>query len=274
MSAASRRFATLRQLSHRQHLLAQHAGPARPAGARAALASFCRGSWRARAGSCGAAADLPEDRAGSGRGRAGRHRRRGRRRSGSTASSSPTPRCRGRRCAATSAARETGGLSGKPLFERSTIVLAKMRKLLGPDRAIIGVGGVDSAETALEKIRAGADLVQLYTGMIYAGPACRARSLPAWSRFRDTERLDSHPRDARQRTLDRWAPKPAQLKAVRSPSRRIARQAEAAHQQEDMQRRPQAVIAEGRRRAPAARREDEQTTAASCCACRATRWRR
>ena len=37
--------------------------------------------------------------------------------------------------------------------------------------ALIGVGGVDSAETALEKIRAGADLVQLYTGMIYAGPA-------------------------------------------------------------------------------------------------------
>ena len=66
-------------------------------------------------------------------------------------------------------AAETGGLSGRPLFERSTIALAKMRKLLGPDVAIIGVGGVDSAETALEKIRAGADLVQLYTGMIYAG---------------------------------------------------------------------------------------------------------
>ena len=45
-----------------------------------------------------------------------------------------------------------------------------MRRLLGPDVALIGVGGVDSAETALEKIRAGADLVQLYTGMIYQGP--------------------------------------------------------------------------------------------------------
>ena len=50
-----------------------------------------------------------------------------------------------------------------------------MRRLLGPDVAIIGVGGVDSAETALEKIRAGADLVQLYTGMIYAGPALPGR---------------------------------------------------------------------------------------------------
>src|SRR5690606_29183559 len=66
---------------------------------------------------------------------------------------------------------EAGGLSGRPLFARSTAVLARMRRRLGPDVAIIGVGGVDSAETAAEKIRAGADLVQLYTGMIYAGPS-------------------------------------------------------------------------------------------------------
>jgi dihydroorotate dehydrogenase len=71
----------------------------------------------------------------------------------------------------TAHAKEAGGLSGKPLFSRSTAVLARMRKLLGPKMAIIGVGGVCSAETALEKIRAGADLVQLYTGMIYGGPA-------------------------------------------------------------------------------------------------------
>lgn len=65
---------------------------------------------------------------------------------------------------------EAGGLSGKPLFEKSTIILAKMRKLLGVKLPIIGVGGVDSSERFLEKIRAGADLVQLYTGMIYLGP--------------------------------------------------------------------------------------------------------
>ncbi|RRI06438.1 quinone-dependent dihydroorotate dehydrogenase [Mesorhizobium tamadayense] len=90
-----------------------------------------------------------------------------------------------------SLAGETGGLSGKPLFERSTAVLAKMRKLLGAKMAIIGVGGVDSTETALEKIRAGADLVQLYTGMIYAGPALPGRIVTGIARFVDRERLKS-----------------------------------------------------------------------------------
>ncbi|WP_455477212.1 quinone-dependent dihydroorotate dehydrogenase [Bartonella sp. B41] len=65
---------------------------------------------------------------------------------------------------------EEGGLSGRPLFERSTVTLAKMRKKLGKDMAIIGVGGVRDAKTALEKIKAGADLVQLYSGMVYEGP--------------------------------------------------------------------------------------------------------
>ncbi|MEX3006880.1 quinone-dependent dihydroorotate dehydrogenase [Hoeflea sp. TYP-13] len=65
---------------------------------------------------------------------------------------------------------QAGGVSGRPLFERSTIVLAKLRKLVGPSMTIVGVGGVDSAAAALEKIRAGADLVQLYTGFVYQGP--------------------------------------------------------------------------------------------------------
>ncbi|MBZ9716807.1 quinone-dependent dihydroorotate dehydrogenase [Mesorhizobium sp. AD1-1] len=101
-------------------------------------------------------------------------------------------------------ARESGGLSGKPLFERSTIVLAKMRKLLGPELAIVGVGGVDSADTALDKIRAGADLVQLYTGMIYAGPSLPGRILSGMARFVEKERLKSicELRDSR---LDFWA---------------------------------------------------------------------
>ncbi|MGC4026463.1 MAG: quinone-dependent dihydroorotate dehydrogenase [Mesorhizobium sp.] len=70
---------------------------------------------------------------------------------------------------------EAGGLSGKPLFARSTSVLARMRQRLGAHFPIIGVGGVDLAETALEKVRAGADLVQLYTGLIYGGPTLPAR---------------------------------------------------------------------------------------------------
>ncbi len=74
-------------------------------------------------------------------------------------------------------AAEPGGLSGKPLFERSTIVLARMRQLLGPALPIIGVGGIDSAATAIAKMEAGANLVQLYTGMVYRGPgiACEIR---------------------------------------------------------------------------------------------------
>ncbi|MBZ9662682.1 quinone-dependent dihydroorotate dehydrogenase [Mesorhizobium sp. ESP-6-4] len=104
-------------------------------------------------------------------------------------------------------ANETGGLSGKPLFERSTAVLARMRKLLGPSIALIGVGGVDSTETALEKIRAGADLVQLYTGMIYAGPALPGRIIAGMARYVERERLGSI-RDLRDSACERWASKP------------------------------------------------------------------
>jgi dihydroorotate dehydrogenase len=102
---------------------------------------------------------------------------------------------------------EAGGLSGRPLFERSTAVLARMRRLLGPDMAIIGVGGVDSTEAALEKIRAGADLVQLYTGMVYAGPALPGRIVAGMARFVERERLGSI-RDLRDTGCERWASKP------------------------------------------------------------------
>jgi dihydroorotate dehydrogenase len=66
---------------------------------------------------------------------------------------------------------EAGGLSGPPLFERSTAMLARARQIAGPDLALIGVGGIDSAAAAWAKIAAGADLVQLYTGLIYEGPS-------------------------------------------------------------------------------------------------------
>lgn len=64
---------------------------------------------------------------------------------------------------------EAGGLSGRPLFTRSTAVLARFRLAL-PDKVLIGAGGVEDAATARAKIEAGADLVQLYTAMIYRGP--------------------------------------------------------------------------------------------------------
>lgn len=66
--------------------------------------------------------------------------------------------------------REAGGLSGAPLRAHSTEVVRYIYQRMGPKLPIVGVGGVDSAEAALEKIRAGAVLVQLYTGMIYRGP--------------------------------------------------------------------------------------------------------
>jgi dihydroorotate dehydrogenase len=63
-----------------------------------------------------------------------------------------------------------GGLSGKPLTKRSTEVISLLRTKLGKDYPIIGVGGIMSPEDALEKLKAGADLVQIYTGFIYEGP--------------------------------------------------------------------------------------------------------
>ncbi|KQP45538.1 quinone-dependent dihydroorotate dehydrogenase [Pseudorhodoferax sp. Leaf274] len=68
-------------------------------------------------------------------------------------------------------AEETGGLSGAPLLAASNRVIAQLRQALGPAFPIIGVGGVLSARDALTKIEAGADLVQIYTGLIYQGPA-------------------------------------------------------------------------------------------------------
>jgi dihydroorotate dehydrogenase len=67
-------------------------------------------------------------------------------------------------------AEEAGGLSGSPVLEASNRVIAQLRSALGAGFPIIGVGGVMSAEDALSKLRAGADVVQIYTGLIYRGP--------------------------------------------------------------------------------------------------------
>jgi len=67
--------------------------------------------------------------------------------------------------------RETGGLSGAPLFAPSTLMLARARKLAGARLVLIGAGGVSSAGEALVKILAGASLVQFYSAFAYQGPA-------------------------------------------------------------------------------------------------------
>jgi len=78
---------------------------------------------------------------------------------------------------------EAGGLSGAPLRERSTAVIALLARHLRGTLPIVGVGGILSGSDAVEKLQAGAALVQLYTGLIYRGPAlvgeCR-RALLAW----------------------------------------------------------------------------------------------
>jgi dihydroorotate dehydrogenase len=65
---------------------------------------------------------------------------------------------------------EAGGLSGSPVLEASNRVISQLRATLGKDFPIIGVGGVMSALDAVSKIKAGADVVQIYTGLIYKGP--------------------------------------------------------------------------------------------------------
>ena len=65
---------------------------------------------------------------------------------------------------------QKGGLSGKPIEEKSTNLINKFYKILGGRIKIIGVGGVDSGKSAYEKFLAGASYIQLYTGMVFRGP--------------------------------------------------------------------------------------------------------
>lgn len=79
---------------------------------------------------------------------------------------------------------EAGGLSGRPLFNRSTRVLARTYQLTDGKVPLVGVGGIHDGASAVQKIRAGASLLQVYTGLIYKGPAlicevCEALSAAA-----------------------------------------------------------------------------------------------
>ena len=107
-------------------------------------------------------------------------------------------------------AKEAGGLSGRPLFHRSTAMLARVHQATGGRVPLIGVGGIDSADRALAKIEAGASLLQLYTGLIYEGAGligrikrhldetCRARGVANISALTGTRAAEwaSRPLDA------------------------------------------------------------------------------
>ncbi len=79
----------------------------------------------------------------------------------------------------------SGGLSGKPLGDRSNEIIKYLRRELGSTYPIIGVGGIMSAEDAQEKIKAGADLIQIYTGFVYEGPGFVKSILKSFSHLKN-----------------------------------------------------------------------------------------
>ncbi len=86
-------------------------------------------------------------------------------------------------------ARESGGLSGAPLFAPSTILLRETRRRVGTKLVLIGVGGIFSGADAYAKIRAGATLVQLYTGLALKGPALLQRIKHELTRLLERDQL-------------------------------------------------------------------------------------
>nr|WP_319515687.1 quinone-dependent dihydroorotate dehydrogenase [uncultured Cohaesibacter sp.] len=102
---------------------------------------------------------------------------------------------------------QAGGLSGKPLFDKSTIALAKTRKRVGPTMPLVGVGGITDAISAIEKIRAGANLVQFYTSMVYGGVSMVSLMVMEMSAIL-AERGVSHLDQIRGESCDDWAKHP------------------------------------------------------------------
>jgi dihydroorotate dehydrogenase len=82
-------------------------------------------------------------------------------------------------------ARESGGLSGAPLMDKATAVLRMLRTRLPEAIPLVGVGGILSGADAAKKMAAGASLVQVYTGLIYRGPALITESVEAMRRRKE-----------------------------------------------------------------------------------------
>lgn len=101
---------------------------------------------------------------------------------------------------------EAGGLSGRPLFEKSTIILAQMRQRIGKDLPIIGVGGIDSTASAIQKLEAGANLIQLYSGMVFQGPDLAAKINTGIMTYLNRENI-SHVSRLTGKSTDEWASK-------------------------------------------------------------------
>ncbi|HET7156422.1 MAG TPA: quinone-dependent dihydroorotate dehydrogenase [Hyphomicrobiaceae bacterium] len=103
-------------------------------------------------------------------------------------------------------AKEAGGISGRPLFHRSTVVLARVHVLSGGRIPLIGIGGIDSGPTAIAKLEAGATLLQLYTGLVYEGPGLLARIKQEMIAHMARGKL-AHIADLTGRRAEEWAAK-------------------------------------------------------------------
>jgi dihydroorotate dehydrogenase len=104
-------------------------------------------------------------------------------------------------------AEEPGGLSGRPLFHRSTVVLARIYLLTGGRIPLVGIGGIDSGAAAIAKLEAGATLLQLYTGLVYEGPGLLARIKRDLAAYLEREKLGSIA-EATGRRAEDWAARP------------------------------------------------------------------
>jgi dihydroorotate dehydrogenase len=103
-------------------------------------------------------------------------------------------------------AREAGGLSGRPLFERATRMLARVYRITEGKLPLVGVGGIDSGEKALAKIEAGASLIQVYTGLVFEGPGLIGRIKRALVAAMEQEKCETlSPLIGRR--ADEWAEK-------------------------------------------------------------------
>jgi dihydroorotate dehydrogenase len=89
----------------------------------------------------------------------------------------------------TALAKEAGGISGRPLFHRSTVVLARVHGLTGGRIPLIGIGGIDSGQAAIDKLEAGATLLQLYTGLVFEGPGLLGRIKQEMAAYLRREKL-------------------------------------------------------------------------------------
>jgi dihydroorotate dehydrogenase len=107
----------------------------------------------------------------------------------------------------TALAQEAGGLSGRPLFHRSTVMLARVYRLTLGRIPLIGIGGIDSGAAAIAKIEAGATLLQLYTGLIFEGPNLLTRLKRDLAQFAERRGL-ARIGDATGRRAQEWAAKP------------------------------------------------------------------